>query len=90
MAEERTPYPHPGELLHHEWMVPWGHRAAVVAHRMGVPIRQIRLLIDGQIPVTDDLATRLSAYSGADPGMWLGLQADYDEAAANGRGRRPG
>lgn len=88
MTEERIPYPHPGDLLRHEWMVPWGHSAAVVAHRSGVPVRQIRLFIDGQIPVTDDLAARLSAYSGADPCMWLGLQADYDHANVNGRGHR--
>lgn len=77
---------HPGEMLYHEFMVPYGLSANRVANLIGVPANRISLLVRGKRSMTADTAIRLDKLFGMADYMWIGLQEAYDLAVARQSG----
>lgn len=73
-------YPHPGEILSEEFMLPMGISAYRLAKEIGVTQQRIGEIVAGHRSVTVDTGLRLSRYFGTSDEFWTGLQLDYDTA----------
>ena len=73
---------HPGEILHHEYLVPLNLSARGLAIAIDVPPNRLTDLVRGRRGVTADTALRLGRYFKTDPRFWLNLQAAYDLSRA--------
>jgi addiction module HigA family antidote len=73
-----VPYPHPGEILRHEFLDPMGVSAYRLAKAIGVPQTRISQILAGERAVSVDTGLRLSRYFGMSDTFWTGLQLDYD------------
>ena len=80
--------PHPGELIL-DSMEAMGWDAARCAERLGVSRRALSLTLDGQSPVTPELATALGRLGWSNAAHWLRLQKSYDEAQVRMREEPP-
>jgi len=78
-------WPHPGEILLHEFLEPMGITQYRLAKEIGVPQRRIGEIVAGTRSVTVDTGLRLSKFFGMSDGFWTGLQYDYDTATAKER-----
>lgn len=76
----KIPWPHPGEILMHEFLEPMGITQYRLAKEIGVPQRRIGEIVAGKRAVTVDTGLRLSRFFGMSEGFWTGLQLDYDAA----------
>jgi len=76
----QVPYPHPGEILLHEFLKPMGITQYRLAKEIGVSQRRIGEIVTGARSVTADTGLRLSRFFGLPDSFWIGLQADYDTA----------
>lgn len=74
------PYPHPGEILKHEFLEPMGISQRRLAKAIGVPQQIIAEIVAGTRAVTVDTGLRLSCLLGTSEGFWNGLQIDYEAA----------
>jgi addiction module HigA family antidote len=82
MVVRKIPYPHPGEILMHEFLAPMGISQYRLAKEIGVPQRRIGEIVAGTRAVTVDTGLRLARFFGVSEGFWTGLQLDYDAATA--------
>lgn len=73
---------HPGEILHHEYLVPLNLSARGLAIAIDVPPNRLTDLVRGRRGMTADTALRLGRYFKTDPRFWLNLQAAYDLSIA--------
>jgi len=71
-------WPHPGEILLHEWLEPLGVSQYALARAIAVPPRRINEIVKGLRGISADTALRLAAFFGTDARSWMNLQADYD------------
>ena len=78
MAMNKLANIHPGEVLHHEFLVPLEISAYRLAKDLGIPQTRVSQIIHGKRRITADTALRLSKYFGNSAKFWLGLQDDYD------------
>ena len=69
---------HPGEILLEDFMKPMGVSINRLARDIVVPPGRISTIVNGKRAITADTALRLGKYFGVSPGVWMGLQADYD------------
>lgn len=69
---------HPGEILHHEYLVPLGLTQGQFAAHIGVEIKAINRLIRGHTSVSPAMALRLGAALDTSPEFWLNLQSARD------------
>lgn len=76
------PYPHPGEILLHEFLEPMGITQYRLAKDIGVPQRRIGEIVAGKRAITVDTGLRLSRFFGTSEGFWTGLQLDFEAAQA--------
>ncbi|GMU44611.1 MAG: HigA family addiction module antidote protein [Xanthomonadales bacterium] len=76
------PYPHPGEILMHEFLEPMGISQYRLALATGVSQQSIAEIVAGAHAVTVDTGLRLSRFFGTSEDFWIGLQLDH-EAATN-------
>ena len=76
---------HPGEVLQHEFIGPFGLTQNKLAQALHVPARRINEIVLGKRSVTADTALRLSTYFKNSAQFWLGLQMDYDLDVAEDR-----
>ena len=74
MTDMHNP-PHPGEVLR-EWLT--GISVTEAARRLGVTRVALSRVLNGSAGVSADMDLRLSGALGTTPGMWYGMQADYD------------
>ena len=74
MSRMRNP-PHPGEILR-EWMSELTVTEAAVA--LQVSRGTLSKILNGKGGITADIALRLSQWLGTSPGLWLGMQNQYD------------
>jgi addiction module HigA family antidote len=49
-----------------------------MAKDIGVPVRRVYEIVQGQRPITADIAHRFAHYFGMSERYWLDLQARYD------------
>ena len=66
---------HPGEVLR-EWLAEISVTEA--AKRLGVTRVALSRVLNGSAGVSADMDLRLSKALGTTPGLWYGMQADYD------------
>jgi addiction module HigA family antidote len=79
---------HPGNFLQ-EALAELGVSQAEFARKVGVSAMRISHVINGQRPVTAELALLFGQAFGQTPQYWLNLQADYDlKIAQKSIGRR--
>jgi addiction module HigA family antidote len=80
MVEERKRIPpiHPGEILLEDYMKPLGITRYQLAKDLRVTNTRVYNLIKFEVPMTPDMAMRLSRYFGTTPGFWMNLQSLYD------------
>ena len=71
-------WPHPGEVLMEDVLVPLGVSQYRIAKEIGVPPRRINEIVKGERGITADTALRLAAFFGTDAQSWLNLQTEYD------------
>ena len=79
MARKRKLSPiHPGEVLHEEFLLPFGISQYRLAKDTSVPPRRINEIVRGQRSISADTALRLARYFGTSDRFWLNLQSHYD------------
>jgi addiction module HigA family antidote len=78
MHIERVSYVHPGRILLEEFLAPRGISVRHLANDIGIPVRRIYEIIQGQRPITVDIAHLLAHYFGMSERYWLDLQVKYD------------
>jgi addiction module HigA family antidote len=76
--EQRSPNPHPGDLIREDFLKPWGMTPYRLARSTGLSTTAVHEILKGKRAVTAPTALRLSAFLGCSPRYWLGLQAAYD------------
>ena len=69
---------HPGRILLEEFLAPRGVSVWHLARDIDLPARGIYEIVQGQRPITADVAHRLAHYLGMSERYWLDLQARYD------------
>lgn len=75
---KKLPPVHPGEILHEEFLVPFGISQYRLAKDTSVPPRRINEIVRGQRSISADTALRLARYFGTSEPFWLNLQSHYD------------
>ena len=75
-------WPHPGEILQEEWLIPLGLSQYALAKAVDVPARRINEIVKGQRGITADTALRLAAFFGTDAQSWINIQSSYELAKA--------
>ena len=73
---------HPGEVLKHDFMDPFGLSATALAKAIGVTPARINEIVRGRRGITATTALRLAKYYGTDAQSWMNLQARYELALA--------
>lgn len=76
------PYPHPGEILQEEFLVPFGLSQYKLAKCIGVAQTRIGEIVAGRRSISADTALRLSRFFGTTDVFWLNLQVAHDVATA--------
>ncbi|MGH8020609.1 MAG: HigA family addiction module antitoxin, partial [Opitutaceae bacterium] len=71
-------FPHPGRLLHDEFLQPIGVTAYRLAKDIGVPATRIGEILAGRRGITAETGLLLDRYFGLSEGYWSGLQHDFD------------
>ena len=74
----KFPMIHPGRVLLEEFLAPRGISVWHLAQDIGVPVRRIYEIVQGQRPINADIAHRLAHYFGMSERYWLDLQARFD------------
>ena len=69
---------HPGEVLLHDFLEPFGLSQYRLAHDINVPARRVNEIVHGKRAVSADTALRLARYFGTSDRFWLNLQARFD------------
>lgn len=69
---------HPGEILKEMYMGPLGVTITQTADALGVSRKHVSSIVNGRVPVSPDMAARLAGVFGAEPDIWINLQAQYD------------
>ena len=80
--KRQVPYPHPGDILAEEFLLPLQLTPYRLAKELHVPLTRIAAILAGKRAVTADTGLRLSRFFGTSEGFWVGLQMDYDTALA--------
>ena len=78
----RLPPVHPGEVLKHDFMEPFGLSATALARATGVTPARINEIVRGRRGITAATALRLAKYFGTDAQSWMNLQTRYELALA--------
>ena len=74
----KFPKVHPGRILLEDYLAPKGISVWHLARDIGVPARRVYEIVQGQRPISADIAHRLAHYFGMSERYWLYLQARYD------------
>ena len=65
---------HPGEVLKHEFLEPFGLSATALAKAIGVTSARINEIVSGRRGITAATALRLARYFSTDAQSWMNLQ----------------
>jgi addiction module HigA family antidote len=69
---------HPGEMLLHEFLIPWGMTQMELARRIGVSYPRVNEIVKGKRGITPDTALRLARLFNMTAEFWMGLQEGWD------------
>jgi addiction module HigA family antidote len=69
---------HPGEILLEEFMKPINTSIKQLTEALDLPLSQINAIINGELPISTNVALRLGKLYSMDPKFWLNLQTEYD------------
>ena len=73
---------HPGEILKHDYMEPFGLSATAVARAIGVTPARINEIVRGRRGITAATALRLARYFSTEAQSWMNLQDRYELSLA--------
>jgi addiction module HigA family antidote len=76
--EERLDNVHPGDILREDFLIGSEIPIEEVSVATGIPIPDLRQLLDGKAAVNAEIDLRLGRYFGVSEGFFLGLQDDFD------------
>jgi len=77
----------PGEILHHEFLVPLRMTQKRLADHLGCDVKVVNRIVNGRSAVTAGMALKLGAAFGMSPDFWLNAQKAcdlYDAAKSAG------
>ena len=74
--------PHPGRIIRQECLEPLGLSVTAGAKALGVSRNALSELVNERRGISPEMAIRLAKAFGSSPGIWAGLQLDYDMAQA--------
>lgn len=77
MLIQRKPT-HPGEVLWEDVIKPLGLTVAEAAMRLRVSRENLFALLNGQIPLTPEMAIRVGKATNTTPESWLAMQSKLD------------
>ena len=77
IPSDRAPT-HPGEMLLHEFLLPFGITQGSLATAIHVPFQRVNEVVRGRRGVTPSTALRLSKYFGTSHDFWINLQLRWD------------
>jgi len=83
MTAQSTYKMHAGRVLLEEFLAPKGVSVWHLAKDIGVPVRRIYEIIQGERSINADIAHRLAHYFGMSERYWLDLQTRYDGRQGN-------
>ena len=69
---------HPGEILKHDFMGPFGLSSNALAKAIGVTPARINEIVRQRRGITAETALRLAQYFGTDAQSWMNLQHQYE------------
>ena len=69
---------HPGEILFEDFMKPLAISINGLARDLDVSPARISDIVHGKRGITADTALRLAKYFNTTPGVWLGLQSEFE------------
>ncbi|MDD9981616.1 MAG: HigA family addiction module antitoxin [Gammaproteobacteria bacterium] len=69
---------HPGEVLKHDFMEPFGLSASALAKAIGVTPARINEIVRGRRGISAGTALRLARYFSTDVQSWMNLQDRYE------------
>jgi addiction module HigA family antidote len=81
MTTQSNKKTHPGRILLEEFLAPRGISVWHLAKDIGVPVRRIYEIIQGERSINADIAHQLAHYFGMSERYWLDLQSRYDRMA---------
>jgi addiction module HigA family antidote len=73
---------HPGEILKHDFMEPFGLSSNALAQALGTTPARINEIVRQRRGITADTALRLAKYFGTDAQSWMNLQDQYELTVA--------
>jgi len=68
----------PGEILHEQFLLPFGMTQKQLADHLGCDVKVINRLVNGRTSVTPEMALRLAAAFRTTPEFWLNAQKAVD------------
>jgi antitoxin HigA-1 len=74
--------PHPGTMLRDDVLEPLGLGVTQAAQKLGMSRVALSRVVNGRAGISPDLAIRLERAGVSTARFWMGLQANYDLAAA--------
>jgi len=77
LPKNRPPV-HPGEILLEEFLKPMGVSQVDFARHIGWTTTKLSEIIKGKRGITPKSALQLGDVLGTSPGLWHGMQQDYD------------
>ncbi|MCZ7616851.1 MAG: HigA family addiction module antitoxin [Myxococcota bacterium] len=87
MATRKNP-PHPGRIVRHECIEPFGLTVTEAAQHLHVTRQALNNLLNEKAGISPAMAIRLSKAFGTSAELWLGLQMQYDLARAKKAAQR--
>ena len=78
MAAKKLDPIHPDEILFEDFMKPLAISINGLARDLDVPPARISDIVHGKRGITADTALRLAKYFNTTPGVWLGLQSEFE------------
>jgi antitoxin HigA-1 len=69
---------HPGEILKHEFMEPFGLSSNRLAKHLGVTPARINEIVRARRGITAETALRLAKFFNTDAQSWMNLQHHYE------------
>ncbi|CAH1758680.1 3474_t:CDS:2 [Entrophospora sp. SA101] len=79
MNTNSLPPVHPGEILRDRLLKPLNINPTELAKELKFSEKELKLVCEGKVNVTSDLARRLSIYFDTSVELWLNLQKSYEE-----------